>query len=578
MLTELYIRNFALIDELRLDLSTGFTALTGETGAGKSIIVDAVATVLGERTGPDVIRTGADKCVIQAVFDLTGLEKIANIAAERGCAPEDGLLILTREIAREGRSQCRVNGRVVPASVVREITSQLVDLHGQHEHQSLLTASTHLDILDSWVGSEAMSTRAQVRALWEEFEALQLEVEQLRANERDRARMLDLYKYQLDEIRSADLKPGEEEELLAERNLLANSEKLLQACAEIYRLLGADGSAVDCLSEAASIAEKVAAIDPSFSGVVENLQTALAAAQEAVLVVRDYQDRVEADPARLEQVEDRLDLIRRLKRKYGDTIEDILRYYSELSTKLDELDKTEERLAEVEKEIESVRSRLVETCSKLSSLRKNGASEFERQVEKELADLAMERARFEVSIGAGEPGPSGADRVEFLISTNPGEPVKPLARIASGGEISRVMLALKTVTKGSDIPVLVFDEIDVGIGGMTAQILGARLASLASQCQVLCVTHLPQVASRADQQIAVDKTLVKGRTVVRARKLEGEERVIEIARMLGADTESEVAMTHAREMLAAGVASKTALNAGSENKSITKQAENTRRT
>ncbi|MDH7601854.1 MAG: DNA repair protein RecN, partial [Armatimonadota bacterium] len=448
------------------------------------------------------------------------------------------------------------NGRAAPASVVREITAYLVDLHGQHEHQSLLSTSSHRNIFDDWLGPEAQSLRNHIRIVWSELQTVLDELERLRANDRDRARLLDLYKYQLEEIRAAELKCGEEEELLAERNRLANSEKLLQASAEIYTLLSTDGTAIDCLSEAAAAAEKTAAIDPEFSRIAENLQTALAAAQEAAIAVREYQEEIDVDPKRLDEIEDRLDLIRRLKRKYGDTIDDIIRYASDLSAKLEELDNTEERLSEMEHQANKLEAELREACERLTALRKNGAADFKKRVEQELADLAMENARFEVSIEPAEPGPSGADTVEFLISPNPGEPVKPLAKIASGGEISRIMLALKTLTKKPEVPVLVFDEIDVGIGGVTAQVLGEKLASLASQCQVLCVTHLPQIASKADTQIGIEKAVVDERTVVTARKLTGEARVIEIARMLGDDSGSEAATLHAREMLQSMLSSK----------------------
>ncbi|MGQ9581758.1 MAG: DNA repair protein RecN, partial [Armatimonadota bacterium] len=317
----------------------------------------------------------------------------------------------------------------------------------------------------------------------------------------------------------------------------------------IYILTGADEAAVDKLGRATAAAEKILAIDPGFATIAETLQASLAAAQDFVLAIREYQDHIEINPTRLEQVEDRLEQIRRLKRKYGDTIGEILTYASEIQAKIEELDKTEERLENIQKHIECVQSGLRDKCDRLSAIRKNSAPEFAALVERELADLAMNKARFEVSIAQCEPGPKGADVVEFLISPNPGEPVKPLAKIASGGEISRIMLALKTVVKRSYTPVLVFDEIDAGIGGITAQTLGDKLSSLALSCQVLCVTHLPQVASRADSQFAVEKVATGNRTVVKARKLEGEERVREIARMLGGDARSETAMAHARELL-----------------------------
>ena len=568
MLTELHIRSFALIDDLRLEVGPGLSVLTGETGAGKSIIVDAMAAALGERTGSEVVRTGADKCVVEAVFDVADSPQAAAAATDSGCEPEDRLLILSREIARGGRSQCRINGRPVAASVLREITARLIDLHGQHEHQSLLSVPLHIETLDAWARREGeppgepargdprppegiADLRGRARSVYDELTALAAELDRLQTDERERARLLDLYKFQSDEIKAANLQPGEEEELANERNRLANAERLRAGASEMCESLGAEAAAVDRLSAAASAAEKMAEINPSAAPIAEAVNSALYSAQEAVLAVRDYQDGIDADPSRLEQIEDRLDLIRTLKRKYGDTIDDVLRYGSDLAGKIDELAHSEERSQELESRIGELCEELRAVSGDLTARRKSAAPEFEKAIERELAELAMEKTRFEVSIHPAEPGPTGADAVEFLISPNPGEPTKPLARIASGGEMSRIMLALKTVTKRAEVPVLVFDEIDTGIGGMTAQVLGDKLASLASRCQVLCVTHLPQVASKATAHIAVEKLVTDGRTCVRVKTLNGEERVREVARMLGGNEGSQAAALHAREMLTA---------------------------
>ncbi len=550
MLTELHIRNFALIDNLRLEAGPGLSVLTGETGGGKSIIVDAMAAALGERTGAEAVRTGADKCVVEAVFDIGDSPHAAEVAIGRGCEPEDGLLILSREIAREGRSQCRVNGRPVTASVLRDITARLIDLHGQHEHQSLLSVPLHIETLDAWLGGEAADARVRARSVYEELATVTSERDRLQTDERERARLLDLYRFQSDEITAANLQPSEEEELATERNRLANAERLRAGASEIYDSLGAEGAAADRLSAAASAAEKMAEIDPSAGPIAEAINSALYGAQEAVLAIRDYQDAIDADPARLEQIEDRLDLIRTLKRKYGDTIGDILRYGTDLGGKIDELTHSDERSQQLESRIDILREELSAVSRALTSLRTSAAPDFEKAIERELADLAMEKTRFQVSIQRAEPGPTGADAVEFLISPNPGEPTKPLAKIASGGEMSRIMLALKTVTRKADVPVIVFDEIDTGIGGTTAQVLGDKLASLASRCQVLCVTHLPQVASKATSHIAVEKLVADGRTCVRVKTLDREGRVGELARMLGGDEGSQAAALHAREMLA----------------------------
>ena len=550
MLVELHIRDFALIDDLRFEVGAGFSVLTGETGAGKSIIVDALSTALGERTGPEVIRTGAEKCIVEAIFDTADSPAAAKAAADFGFENEDDTLILSREIARNGRSQARVNGRPATASVLREITSLLIDVHGQHEHQSLLLVSLHGEILDAWIGEKATDLRGQTEELYRQLQALRGERDRLQTDERERARLLDLYKFQLQEIEAARLDEDEEKSLASERNRLANAEKLYAAASEVRdTLTGAEGCAVDRLSEAARTAERIEALDPSMSALSESLSTALIGAQEAAASIRSYIDEVEANPARLEQVEDRLELIRVLKRKYGDTIADVLRYASELSGKLDELANADERSSELADSIADIATRLAGVCTRLTALRTEASKRFAKRVEAELADLAMEKTSFEVSISPCEPGPTGADSIEFLISPNLGEPVKPLARIASGGEMSRIMLALKTVMTRAEVPTLVFDEIDAGIGGLTAQVLGDKMASLAGKCQIMCVTHLPQIASKAGTHYSVSKLADGDRTRVQLRMLASEDRVAELARMLGADETSDVAAQHAREML-----------------------------
>ncbi len=549
MLIELSIRNFALIEELRLEAGAGFGVLTGETGAGKSIIVDAMAAALGEKTGSEVVRTGAPKAVVEAVFDVSDSPTAAQKASELGFEPEEGLLVLSREIAAEGRSQCRINGRPTTNSTLRDITSCLIDIHGQHEHQSLLSVPMHLEMLDTWCGSEAMALRDKIRELHADLSAVLDERAQIQADDRERARLLDLHSFQLEEIRRAELSPGEEEELASERNRLANSERLRALTEQVFESLAGDGAAIDTLSTASMAMEKLAQTDPSVEQAVEHISNSLLGAQEGLALIRNYREEFDADPGRLEELEERLNLIRTLKRKYGDTIEQVLDYAEELSIKLDTIAHSEERLAQINVDVIRLQEDLVSACDALAKLRKRSARGFEQSIERELSELAMDKSKFVVSIDSIEPCATGADRVEFMISPNPGEPVKPLARIASGGEISRIMLALKTVMAGADVPTLVFDEIDAGIGGRTAQVLGEKLASLSRKCQVMCVTHLPQVASKASWHAAVTKDVEGGRSLVRIRKLEDEERVGELARMMGGD-ETAAAADHAREMLA----------------------------
>jgi len=550
MLTQIQIKNFALIDDLSIRLGNGFNVLTGETGAGKSIIIDAITTILGERASTDLIRTGANRALVEAAFDLSDNPKAREKAIELGFDVDDGLLLISRELASGGKSQSRINGRLSTLSMLKEITSGLIDVHGQHEHQTLLAVESHLDILDQWCGKEILELRAKVEELFSVLQGLKSELERLRKDERERARMLDLYEFQRSEIEAAKLTPGEDEELAAERIRLANAEKLHELASEVYTSIsgsGMESGATDMLSAALSQLQAMAALDDSISQVLQDLETALYAAEQAQAVVRDYRDEIEFNPDRLAEVEERLDLIRTLKRKYGDSIEEIIAYSQKVAAKIDGLAHSEERSAELNESIKQAEDELMGVARKLSDKRKAGALKFAKAVESELADLAMAGTRFDVSFAETAPGSRGIDQVEFVISPNPGEPLKPLAKIASGGEISRVMLALKTVMAGADrVPTLIFDEVDTGIGGLTAQILGQKLSAVAKTAQVICVTHLPQIASRADNHLSVEKILEGERTAIRVHEVEGESRVQEIARMLGG---AEAAEEHAREML-----------------------------
>lgn len=555
MLTEIHIRNFALIDDLTIRLHRGFNVLTGETGAGKSIIIDAITTIVGERLSGDLVRTGAEKAVVEAVFDLSGDDGIVRRAAELGYEPEDGLIVISRELSAGGKSQVRVNGRISTVAMLRQLTSGLVDVHGQHEHQSLLDVDNHLEILDEWCGRDAQRLKLEVHGFWESLSEAERELEALRHDERERERLLDLYKFQKDEIERANLRVGEEEELLAERSRLANSEKLSELANAAYDALsgGGENGAVELLYSALSRIQAMAGIDESLSSLTEDIQNALYAADQVRLALRDYRDSIEFSPERLELIEERLDAIRTLKRKYGETIEEVIQFGRELGDKMETLSQSEERAAALEARITDLRGQLEAAAARLSEVRRSGAIRFAKGVERELHELAMESAKFEVSIAPCAPGTKGADRVEFVISPNPGEPLKPLAKIASGGEMSRVMLALKTVMAGAyRVPTLIFDEIDAGIGGRTAAVLGRKLAGLSRCAQVLCVTHLPQIACFADSHFSVEKVVVDGRTRVIVAEVTGEDRVQEIARMLGEVEDSASAADHARELLEVG--------------------------
>ena len=548
MLTELSVENFALVERVRLRFGAGLNLLTGETGAGKSILLDALGMVLGERTSVDVVRHGSDKARVEAVFTVSENDPRVLPALETtGIELEEGLLILSRELSAAGKSSARINGRPVTVGTLKAIGDALVDIHGQHEHQSLLQVERHADLLDAWCGEEVLTLKQAVANAWDTYATARAEREALQREARERARNLDLYSYQRDELDAAILIPGEEEELQGEKLRLGSAERLHAAAAAAYGAL--QGGALDGLAQAVREMERALRFDEGLSGILESLNNAFYAADDAMREVRTYRDRVEFNPQRLAQIEDRLDLLKTLKRKYGESVEEILRYREELSQKLETLENAEERLVEREAAEQVALGEVEKRAAKLTQARKKAAEPFSKGIQRELKDLAMAATKFAVSIEPAPLSSGGSDVVEFLISPNPGEPLKPLAKIASGGELSRVMLALKSVmSKNVAPPTLVFDEIDTGIGGRTATTLAQKLHALGKTVQTLCITHLPQIAARGDQHFFIEKRTEKCRTTVSVLPLEGEARVLELARMLGGN-DSLTVVAHARELL-----------------------------
>ncbi len=555
MLLELHIRDFAIIDRLDLEFGPGLTLLTGETGAGKSIIVDALALVLGDRADPALVRAGAPQAVVEAVFDLNGAPpETARRLAELGLEAEDGLLILRREVQAGGRSLGRLNGRTVPASVLQQVGRRLVDIHGQTENLSLLRPAEQLELLDRYGGLEP--ARQEFAGLVQRYRRLRAEIDGLRRALADRDRRLELLEFQVNEIRSARLQPGEEERLTEEHRRLSNAEEIRRRAEAAYAALrqGRPGRppALDLLAEAALELKALAEFDRGLEPYLSELTDVTERLADLARALRAYAEGVEADPARLAEVEERLKLIDRLKRKYGPTVADILAYAEKAGAELEQTLTGEERLAELEAELAELRAELALRAGELSRCRREAARRLEAAVGSELEALKLGHARLEVSFGT-EPAPedeglpaeggtaafdpTGIDRVEFLVATNPGEPLRPLAKVASGGETARLMLALKVVLAEADpVPTLVFDEVDVGIGGRSGQVVGETLWRLGRHHQVLCVTHLPQVAAFADDHLAVGKELAQGRAAVRVRRLAEAERVAELAAMLGGDT------------------------------------------
>ena len=558
MLLELHIENLAIIERVDIAFEAGFNVLTGETGAGKSILLNALNLVLGERADPSLIRAGADRLRVSAIFALPDDPELHNLLHELGVEPESDqeglcLLYLAREVQSSGRSLARVNAQPVPLSTLKTIGDLLVDLHGQHEHQSLLKPGSHLNLLDGWLGEETRRLRAEVQETIRQLHQMEKELRLLTEREREREQMIDLYRFQQAEIRNAHLQLGEEENLLTEERRLTHAEKLLMLANTAYESLMGEGGAYDRAAEASRCLQEIARIDPSVAAWQEPLESAVTQLEESAHLLRQYAESIEYDPQRLEEVIARLELIRRLKRKYGDTIEAVLAYAEELEGKLHALEHQTERREEIEHAVETARTRARTLCEQLSERRRAGAARFAELVQQHLKELTMERAQFLVNITPKPMDSTGTDAVEFLFSANPGEPPRPLHKIASGGEMSRVMLALKTVlTTASPVPTLVFDEIDVGLGGRTAHRVGEKLSELSQHFQVVCVTHLPQIASRAQHHLFIEKWTEGERTRVAVTPLTGEARVQEIARMLAGEP-TETALQHARELLGAAI-------------------------
>ena len=582
MLTELHITQFALIEELRIEFGPGFTAITGETGAGKSIVIDALSAAVGDRIASDTVRTGAEQAVVEAIFDTSEAPKARAAAAEAGAeADADGTLILTRIVSTTGRHRCRANGRSVPLSALREIGDRLVDIHGQHEHQALIRDENHLQFLDAYAGPDLFALRGEYGRAFAALVAAKAAREKLAAAARDRLREVDLLRFQVEEIRSAALAPDEEEQLLATRARLANIERLREGALSAHALLSGAGEeglgALDAAREALRRLEGLAALDRGLEEVAASLETTAYQLEDAGARLSAYLETIDADPGTLDDTEQRLALISNLKRKYGDSLPEVIRFGEEASQRLAELDSADERLAELDEEVKHLESEAGALAAKLSALRHEAAGTLGKALTSGLGDVGMEHGKLEVEL-TRTPAPDGIpdaesrrwlanergiDGCRFLFSANPGEPLKPLAAIASGGELSRVMLLLKSVcSRGHEIPTVVFDEIDAGIGGRATHAVGSKLAELSRRTQVLCVTHLPQIARVADQHFHVAKGTSGGRTRVTLEPLDSQQRVAELARMLGAREGDKAALDHAAELLA-GAADGRGRQAGS---------------
>jgi DNA repair protein RecN (Recombination protein N) len=568
MLREIRIRNFVLIDDLQVEFDKGFNVLTGETGAGKSIVVDALSLLMGERASSDVIRTGADEAVVEAVFDQFDerrKKQIGRFLELYGLEADPDGLFVKRVIRKEGRGRCYLNSSPTQLKVLEKLGSLLVDIHGQHEHQSLLFSEVHRELLDAYGGLEPEDE--SVREKFMAFRKISQEISRLEEAQRERRREEDHLKFQVDEIEKAEIKPGEEEELEKDRRLLQHAEKMAENSTAAVQLL-VEGSEerpalMDGLAEVQRRLQEMAEVDPALEALGREVGTALIQLEEVGREVTNYSANIEIDPQRLEQAEERFHLLKRLKQKYGATLEEVLKYYEETRGRIEELDDVEENLSNLAIERDELMRQFIEEAVTLSQKRQKAAVRLSRAVTRELKELGMPEAQFMVQVDAiGEGGKKlevdgksyrassrGIDKVEFMVNANPGQELGPMKQIASGGEISRIALAIKTVLAEVDrVGCLVFDEIDSGIGGNIAEIVGQKFREVAKNRQVICVTHLPQIAGKGQQNFLVDKLVEDNQTRTAIEKIEGDQLVEEIARMLG-DEASEDSQTYAKKLI-----------------------------
>jgi len=561
VLAELRLENYAVIDNVVVEFAPGLNLLTGETGAGKSILIDALALLLGAKASTDIIRSGAERAVVSAVFELNAAKTVAPILEENGVDSEESSLILRREIAAGGKGRVFINNQPATVAVLRQLALHLATIHAQNESLVSFDASARLDLLDEYAGIELAATN-EAFARWKEIGK---RIQDLQRDEQDRLRLVDLWTFQKREIEDAKLQPGEDERLEGEKRILANAEKIYSSAMNAFDLLyEGPASTSSSLRAAQKHIEELARYEPKFQEAFAAIESARISVEDVGATLRDYAGGIQASPEHLAEVEDRLALLDRLKRKYGPTLDDVIRLGQEVSRKLTEIENKDEVLAKLQRELSKAAQEYLVAARLISKKRFDAARKLEKIVEAEINDLAM-KSGFRIEISGTDDASnwtaSGFDQVTYLISTNPGEPMRPLEQIASGGELSRAMLALKAsveaatskarVARGPAKRTLIFDEIDTGIGGRAAEAVGRRLKALSRGNQVLCVTHLPQIATFADNHYVVEKKVSGQRTKTTVRLLTGEERTEEVARMLSGAKLTDTSRKHAEQMLKA---------------------------
>lgn len=562
MLQVLHIENIAIIERADILFARGFNALTGETGAGKSIVIDSLGAVLGQRTSRDLIRTGAPKAFVSAAFD--GVDESLPVLAENGVSPEDGALLLSRELSGDGKNVCRANGRPITVAQLRAIGAALLNIHGQHEGTALLDETQHLAYLDRFGRMDARLDA--YGALYAALSATRREIDALKMDEAEKARRVDTLRHQIAELERAELKEGEEENLLARRNILRNAEKFIDAISEAdYALNGGDetNGAASAIRQAEDAIRGLRGMGDEFIDLSERLNALYSEAYDLAMTVRDKREAFEFSPEEQDAVESRLDQLYRLKKKYGGTVGEMLDYLARSKDELDRIEYADDRIAQLEKKLEAQKTAVVRAAKELSDTRKGAAKTLEAEILRELRELDMPKVRFAIDFAEKEPDATGMDEVRFLMSANVGEELKPIHRIASGGELARIMLAMKNVFAAQEsVMTMVFDEVDTGVSGRAAQRVAEKLAKVSRKKQVLCVTHLPQLAAMADTHFSVEKGEENGRTLTRVTELDRAARSKELARLTGGESVSETMLRGAEELLDAAERFKRQLTGG----------------
>lgn len=552
MLSELSIKNFAIIDSLSISYNKGLTVLTGETGAGKSIIIDAINLLVGGRGSAEFVRHGEEKAEIEGLFYIEDGHPCFRKMNEFGIDIDEGTIVLRRDIALSGKSVCRINGKLITISVLREIGSTLIDIHGQHEHQELMDETKHLQLLDTFAMGELAPVLEEYEEIYRSYTQTQKKLMNLTENEQQMAQRLDLLQFQFNEIESAHLKLNEDEELLEEKKKLSNFEKIYDSIQTGYTALRGEQKGLDWLGEVMGNMEEAASLDTEYKDMAESVSNSYYILEDIARQMRSTLDYLEYDPERLNEIETRLNEINTLKRKYGKTVSEILEYAAKIEEELETLQNKETHIDLLERELASLKKDLLVEAKELHVLRRKAAERLTNSIHQELKELYMEKTVFEVRINVNENNVTkkGIDEVEFYISTNPGEPLKPLSKIVSGGELSRMMLALKSIfSKHQGVTSIIFDEVDTGVSGRVAQAIAEKIHHVSVDSQVLCISHLPQVAAMADTHLFIAKKIEDGRTSTSVTPLVQQDKIKEIGRMISGAEITELTKKHAKELL-----------------------------